>query len=174
MVLSKSVFFDIYQKEGFCMRNVTAYETVKVSKILVSIAFTGILLAVLMTGTGCSVYMAAKQPGQKNLDVFAVGTPRSLVIAEIGQPKATEIKDGKRVDVFTFVQGYSKGSKTGRAIWHGVADVFTLGLWEVVGTPTEAIFDGEKMAYEVTYDTSDKVEKVVTLSRQKEEDKPNP
>jgi hypothetical protein len=40
-------------------------------------------------------------------------------------------------------------------------------LWEVVGTPTEAIFDGQKVAYEVTYDTSDKVEKVVTLLGEK-------
>ena len=50
--------------------------------------------------------------------------------------------------------------------------MFTLGLWEVVGTPTEAIFTGEKVAYEVTYDTSDKVEKVVTLAREKNETTP--
>ena len=52
--------------------------------------------------------------------------------------------------------------------------MFTLGLWEVVGTPTEAIFTGEKVAYEVTYDTSDKVEKVVTLAREKNETTPQP
>jgi hypothetical protein len=85
------------------------------------------------------------------------------VLAEIGQPQASEMKDGKRVDVFSFVQGYSKGAKAGRAVFHGAADVFTLGLWEVVGTPTEFIFTGEKLAYEVTYNTSDKVEKVVKL-----------
>jgi hypothetical protein len=57
-------------------------------------------------------------------------------------------------------QEFSKGAKTGRAFFHGAADVFTLGLWEVVGTPTEAAFNGKKMAFEVTYDASDKVEKV--------------
>ncbi len=51
-------------------------------------------------------------------------------------------------------------------MFHGAADVLTLGLWEVVGTPTEATFDGNKMAFEVTYDESDKAEKVVTLQKQ--------
>jgi hypothetical protein len=41
----------------------------------------------------------------------------------------------------------------------------TLGLWEVVGTPTEAVFDGREMAFEVTYDASEKVKKVVTLQK---------
>jgi hypothetical protein len=140
----------------------------------ISWAVVASVLAVMATGNGCSVYMAAKQPTQKNLEVFSVGTPRSLVLAEIGQPQASEMKDGKRVDVFSFVQGYSKGAKAGRAFFHGAADVFTLGLWEVVGTPTEAIFTGEKVAYEVTYNTSDKVEKVVTLIREKDETSAQP
>jgi hypothetical protein len=33
----------------------------------------------------------------------------------------------------------------------------------VVGTPTEAIFDGNKMAFEIGYDSEDKVENVVRL-----------
>jgi outer membrane protein assembly factor BamE (lipoprotein component of BamABCDE complex) len=114
--------------------------------------------------SGCSVYMAAKQPTAKNLDIMTVGTPRSAVLAELGQPVATENKDGKKVDVFSFVQGYSKASKTGRAAFHGVADVFTLGLWEVVGTPTEAVFDGTKVSYEITYDKGSRIEKVVPLT----------
>jgi hypothetical protein len=43
---------------------------------------------------------------------------------------------------------------------------------EVVGTPTESIFTGEKVAYEVTYAENDKVEKVVTLIRENEATKP--
>lgn len=48
------------------------------------------------------------------------------------------------------------------------------GEIEVVGTPTEAVFDGDKMSFEVTYDSSDKVEKVVQLSGPKEELATNP
>lgn len=140
----------------------------KVRGVLSWVVFICVLAVVITTGNGCSVYMAATQPTQKNLDVLSAGTPRSLVLAEIGQPQASEMKDGKRVDVFSFVQGYSKGAKAGRALFHGAADVFTLGLWEVLGTPTESIFTGEKVAYEVTYDTSDKVEKVVKLIGEKD------
>ena len=110
--------------------------------------------------------MAAKQPPKKTLGVLKEGTPRSMILAELGQPVASETKDGKRVDVFSFIQGYSKGAKAGRAVFHGAADVLTLGLWEVVGTPTEATFDGNKMAFEVTYDASDKAAKIVTLQKQ--------
>jgi hypothetical protein len=67
--------------------------------------------------------------------------------------------------VYSFVQGYSKGVRVSRSIAHGAADVFTLGLWEAVGTPTEAIFDGTRVAYEVTYDASDRVEQVVVLKQ---------
>jgi len=146
------------------MKTIIVSGVANTSKVLVWIVVTGIMSTVLITGNGCSVYMAAKQPNLKNIDVLAVGTPRRLVVAELGQPQSSEKKDGKRIEVFSFVQGYSKGAKAGRAIFHGLADVFTLGLWEVVGTPTEAIFDGHRISYEVTYDTSDKVEKVVTLS----------
>jgi outer membrane protein assembly factor BamE (lipoprotein component of BamABCDE complex) len=127
----------------------------------------------LLSSTGCSVYMAAKQPSEKNMDVMNVGTSRSLVLAEFGQPTASETKDGKKVDVFSFVQGYSKGAKTGRAVFHGVADFFTLGLWEVVGTPTEAIFDGTKVTYEITYDEGNRVENVVALTEKSKEEAPN-
>jgi outer membrane protein assembly factor BamE (lipoprotein component of BamABCDE complex) len=116
--------------------------------------------------------MAAKQPSKKNLDVMSVGTPRSLVLAEFGQPTVTETREGKKVDVFSFVQGYSKGAKTGRAVFHGVADVFTFGLWEVVGTPTEAVFDGTKVTYEITYDENNRVEKVVPLTEKSKEEAP--
>ncbi len=121
--------------------------------------------------TNCSVYMAAKQPKEKNIDVLSIGTPRSLVLAELGQPVTSEIRDGNKVDIFAFTQGYSAGNRTGRAVWHGVADVFTLGLWEVVGTPVEAAFDGTKVSYEVTY-KDDKVAKVVPLTEKSREEAP--
>lgn len=94
------------------------------------------------------------------------------MLAEFGQPTATEKRGEKTVDVFSFVQGYSKGAKTSRAVFHGAADVFTLGLWEVVGTPTEAVFDGTKVTYEITYDENNRVEKVVPLTEKSREKAP--
>jgi len=118
---------------------------------------------VLFLSSGCSVFMAANQPDKKNVDLFNVGTQRSMLIAEYGAPTESENRDGKDYDTFKFVQGYSTGAKVGRAVFHGVADVFTIGLWEVVGTPAEAIFDGQQMAYEVSYDGENKVDQVTVL-----------
>ncbi len=124
----------------------------------------GIAIAILGQLNGCSVYMAATQPEKKNTNVLAVGTPRSMVIAELGQPSSTEVKNNKRTDYFSFVQGYSKGAKVGRAVLHGTADVLTLGLWEVLGTPTEVVFSGDKVTYEIVYDNDDKVEQVIPIN----------
>lgn len=134
-------------------------------RFLSSLVAIALAIAVLSISSGCSVFMAAKQPGKKDLSRLAAGTPRPLVIAEFGAPITTEIKDGAKVDIFSFVQGYSKGAKTGRAIFHGTADVFTLGLWEVVGTPTEAVFDGQQTVVQVNYDASEKVVSSVVLKQ---------
>lgn len=125
----------------------------------------GLAVVGLLSQAGCSVFMAAKQPPKKDLSILSVGTPRGLLLTEFGQPVASSTRDEKRVDLFSFTQGYSKPAKAGRALFHGAADVFTLGLWEVIGTPTEAVFDGTKMSLEVTYDEDDRVESVADLSR---------
>ena len=118
-----------------------------------------------LAATGCSPVLASKQPSRRNVDLLTPGMPRNLLLAELGQPVGTEVKDGKRVEVFSFVQGYRKGVKVSRTIGHVTADVMTLGLWEVVGTPTEATLNGHQVAYEVTYNASDRVEQVVPLKK---------
>lgn len=102
--------------------------------------------------------MAANQPGQKDLSVIKKGTDRSLVISELGVPKVSEERNDQKVEIYMFKQGYDGFVKTGRAVFHGAADVFTLGLWEIVGTPGESHFDGTDMTIEVTYDENNKVE----------------
>ena len=115
-----------------------------------------LLLFLSIQVSGCSVFMAADQPDKKPIELFKVGVPRSMILAEFGMPMASEEKDGKKHEIFAFTQGYSGGAKAGRAVFHGVADVLTLGLWEIVGTPTEGVFDGKEMAYEVSYDDDDR------------------
>ncbi len=85
------------------------------------------------------------------------GTPRAVVIGELGQPAASDLRDGKRIDVFSFVQGYSRRAKTGRAFGHAVMDVATLGIWEIAGMTIESRYSGDKMAIQVIYDENDKV-----------------
>ena len=127
--------------------------------------FIAALLAMLIfiPMSGCSPFMALKQPDKKDLNVLNKGTPRSLVISELGQPAFTETKDSVRSDFFVFVQGYSSGAKASRAVFHGAADVMTFGLWEVVGTPVEAVADGTKVKVEVFYDARDRVDYIQVL-----------
>jgi len=125
-----------------------------------------VVLAVLaLLVPGCSVFMAGKQPDLKNEDLFRVGTPRSALLAEFGNPISSEVRDGKRCEIFKFVQGYSTGAKAGRAVFHGVADVLTLGVWEVIGTPTEGVFSGDEKSYEVMYDENDRIYQVTALKK---------
>lgn len=132
------------------------------SPSLARLASVALLAAAVWLGgsSGCSVYMAANQPARKNVSVLNPGTPRPLVIAELGEPIHTERHDGTTVDLFSFTQGYSGGAKAGRAAFHLAADVFTAGLWEVVGTPAEAVFSGTDVKLEVTYGAGETVEKV--------------
>lgn len=84
-----------------------------------------------LTAAGCSVAMAAHQPSKKDLKVFSQGMPRALVVTEVGAPVTTETRSGKRVEVYAFMQGYSKGARVGWATDHGVADVMTFGIESV-------------------------------------------
>lgn len=122
----------------------------------------------VLSGAGCSVYMAANQPGQKDLALLSPGQPRAKLIAEFGQPMHSETKDGARTDIFQWTQGYHPGVRAGRAAGHAVASVATLGLWEVVGTPVEGYMNGTQLSAEVHYDRNDVVAKVVPLKGEEE------
>jgi hypothetical protein len=124
----------------------------------------GVMMVILGVNNGCSVHKAANQPGIKDVNLFSVGTSRDQLIAEFGSPINSEIKDGKKVEIYKFVQGYSGGAKAGRAFFHGAADVVTLGLWELVGTPVEGAYSGDNMAFKVTFDQNDKVLEVFPLN----------
>jgi hypothetical protein len=107
--------------------------------------------------------MAVEQPKKRDLSVLTAGTKRSQIVAEFGLPVTSRLVGLNRVDLFTFTQGYSKEAKVGRAVAHGTMDLATGGVWEIAGTPTEAVFSGKKLSYEVTYDRADRVQRVVRL-----------
>lgn len=143
----------------------TAFDVAIKREILVTMARFAALTIIAVMLSGCSVFMAAKQPDKKNVELFALGTPRSMLLAEFGPPAVSEMRDGKKYEIYKFVQGYSAGAKAGRAVFHGAADVLTLGLWEVVGTPAEGVFSGDEMAYEVSYDKDNRIDEVIALKK---------
>jgi hypothetical protein len=69
------------------------------------------------------------------------------------------------MDCFQVTQGYSKGSRIGRAFAHGAADLFTIGCWEVIGTPTELAFDGTQLRIQVTYTDADVVDSATVIGK---------
>jgi hypothetical protein len=62
------------------------------------------------------------------------------------------------------VYRYEVGNEpsAGRAAGHAVLDVLTLGLWEIAGTPIEAV-QGEKYTATIVYDGNDKVVDLKTV-----------
>jgi hypothetical protein len=115
-----------------------------------------------LAGTsGCAAFKASQQPDRKDLSVLKPGTPRTHVIAELGAPIwSKEHPNGSTTDIFAFKQGYSKGAKTGRVLFHSAADVVTGGLWEVAGIPIETVADGADVKVVVTSEANGYVAQV--------------
>lgn len=118
------------------------------------------MFLVILSSVGCSVSRALNQPEKKNMSVLNIGTHRNVVLAELGNPVASGEEDGKKYDIYSFVQGYTKGNKVGRAFGHGVLDVLSLGLWEVFANPIEGVASGEKIRLKIIYNEESRIEKV--------------
>ena len=123
------------------------------------------LLMLFVAGTtllqsGCSVMMAARAPGKKDLSLLTPGVARSQLVAELGTPQQSREKDGTAIDVFAFKQGYSLPVRMTRAVFHGAADVATIGIWEIASTPLEAAMQGEDVRAEVLYDHDERIRRV--------------
>ncbi|MGB7292298.1 MAG: hypothetical protein WBD99_09015 [Thermodesulfobacteriota bacterium] len=126
----------------------------------------GVILLVILC-SGCSVGMALSGNEQKDTSVFYNGAERSFVIAKVGMPDAEmRDKDGNWVDTYLIVKGNDPSA--GRAIGHGVMDVLTLGLWEVIGTPVEAVAGKEETGrFVIYYDADDKIQRVERIHLEK-------
>lgn len=109
--------------------------------------FSTLSLWVVFFSQGCGVYMAFTQPEKVDETIFETeGVHRDLVIEKLGAPKISNINpDGSRKDIYEFYEGSETGWKIGRGIFHLGADIVSLGLWEIVATPTEFAIRGDKI-----------------------------
>ena len=120
-----------------------------------------LLCICLLVLSACSAVKAANQPESKDLSVLKLYNTRMQLIAEFGAPATTEINpQGLKIDTFSFVNGYNTAARSARAMGHGLADVASLGLWEVVGTPIEGEFNGSKVNGQAVYDKNDRIIKL--------------
>ena len=113
--------------------------------------------------SGCAVGMALSGKPDTDVSALRIGQPRDEVIMIIGQPIKTMSTETGRMDVFKCQRGNAPSG--GRAIGHAVMDWLTLGVWEIIGTPVEAM-SGETFYLTVNYDKEDKVTKFKTSKEQ--------
>ena len=116
--------------------------------------------------TGCAPVLAAKQDNYVRVEDVKPGVHKVIALSTFGSPIQNYVNhEGNTCDIFKFRQGYRNSTKVARAMFHGAADVLTLGLWEVIGTPVEAGLNGENLVYEVCYDKKDIVTSVAPISQ---------
>jgi len=96
------------------------------------------LIASAIGLAACSPVMESNRPDPIDLKQFTVGEDRIKVITTLGAPMSTVENAGNSCDVYQlFTDGPGSGGKVAIAAGEAVADVFTLGLAEVVFTPVE-------------------------------------
>ncbi len=104
------------------------------------------VLLVLCFVSGCSVYMEATRPTPVDLAKFQPGDSRSSVTQELGAPVTTSKgAGGTSCDLYLlYTKGYGAAGKAPIAVGELAADVFTIGLAEIILSPTEAVTRNEK------------------------------
>lgn len=124
--------------------------------------FITFLLLTSMLLISCSAMIAASGYKGTNISVLKKGTPKLLVLQELGEPEYT---DGDK-NFYKACKG--KEGSTGRGMFHAVMSGLTLGLWEIIGTPIELISLDDKGCYYlfVVYDENEKIKEVALEERE--------
>jgi hypothetical protein len=107
---------------------------------LKSLRFLMVVVVVLASfgNYACSVYMEETRPEPTRLDQFQPGENRDEVLEKLGSPVTSADYNAMSCDLYQlYVGGYGQGGKVPIALVETAADVFTLGLAEVISTPTE-------------------------------------
>lgn len=116
------------------------------------------LLAVVlntMLFTSCAANMAANGQQGPDLDVVVQETSRLEVERHLGSPLSIRrLSNGHKVVVYEVEPNIDPNM--GRAAVHGTLDLFTFGLWEVIGGPGEA-YIGRRIEVTAEYDEQDRL-----------------
>ena len=114
--------------------------------------------------SSCSVWMAGS--GQKGADVrvLQVGATRTDIESQLGRPIETCIDQNSTIECKYQFKGEVAPSDD-RMVGQLGMDIFTLGLWEPIGTLLE-LRRGYEYRVTVTYDTAGKLLDFGKLERQ--------
>jgi hypothetical protein len=117
-------------------------------------------LVVLFFSSGCSVVMESTRPTPVDMSQFAVGESRLQIVETLGAPTATvkQSEGDQSCDVYKlYTHGPGGVGKGAIAATEAVADVFTLGLAEVVSSPIEGGTRNAKHTVTMCYDKDGKL-----------------
>ena len=124
------------------------------------------LLVMLLVLNGCSSIMAGKRSTYRgDPSVLVTGKTREAVEAELGAPDMSSDLEGGRQRIIYKMDpnAHTRGARNAAVAGHLVADILTLGLWEIAGTPTELAAQDENHHYIVTYNAGKIIESVEVL-----------
>ncbi|MFN7662345.1 MAG: hypothetical protein ACK5PQ_01270 [Alphaproteobacteria bacterium] len=101
------------------------------------------LFIICLPLSGCSVYKAADNQGVDLHDIEKCNTRSCLLSQGLKIIDSRKTPEGQFNETY---QGLARKSGVNylRAGGHAVLDVFTLGLWEVVGTPVEGAISNNR------------------------------
>jgi hypothetical protein len=102
--------------------------------------------------------MEASRPDPVNLKNFTVGEKKINVVSEIGSPVASAPDGSDSCDIYKlYTHGPEAAGKGAIAAGEILADIFTIGLAEVVFTPVEAATKNSKHTVLFCYDQDAKL-----------------
>ena len=127
------------------------------SRLVISLCLFGTLCLV---NTGCSIVAVGRSPTKKDMSVLRLGTPKTLVVGELGPPMQSRQEVDGAHDIYSFKQGYAKSTLFTRSALHAFMDLQTLFLWELVAMPMEDSLQGEDVRAEVVFDDRDQIRRI--------------
>ncbi len=118
-------------------------------------------LMILIVSSSCSVIMAANKEGVGITEIQNCRTRAQVICTGAALVDSRHLPNGEWMEIF---QVQKERGSAARAFMHGVLDVSTFGLWEVVGTPIEACTNKKDYFFiRVTYDQQENIQRMELL-----------
>ena len=132
--------------------------------------FLLMLFLVLLFAQGCSVYTAFTHPPKVDIEALEnmKGTNRVYVMQQCGAPVSSSKNNyGGPTDIYKFYEGSSWAK--GRGVFHLLADIITVALWEIIAWPSELAARGDELTAEAIFDDDEKLVSFNVLGRKPKE-----
>jgi hypothetical protein len=116
------------------------------------------LVSVLLAVTGCGPISEINRPDPVDISKFFVGEKRIAIVGELGMPTASIPDGGNSCDMYQlYTRGPGAVTKGVLAFGEAAADVFTLGLSEVLFTPVEGATSSARHTVLMCYAADDRL-----------------